>query len=145
MKPEYLFCSIWEGKSTPTFLALVYRPPDVGIKSDPDLFDSLRLHASNFSHKIIVGDWNANMLTPAETDTRFLTNLMDDLSMQLVPTGSSHHTDNNDTWIDTIFVDSCDNIINSEKSLIPNLPNRHMKNTQKWPAVPICTIAYVMP
>lgn len=65
------------------------------------------------------------MLAPAESDTRFLTNLMDDLSMQLVPTGSSHHTDNNDTWIDTIFVDSCDNIINSESFLIPNFPNRH--------------------
>ena len=29
LKPEYLFCSVWEGNSAPVLIALVYRPPDV--------------------------------------------------------------------------------------------------------------------
>ena len=29
LKPEYIFCSIWEANSSPTLLVLVYRPPDV--------------------------------------------------------------------------------------------------------------------
>ena len=34
LKPDYIFCSIWESNSSPTLLVLVYHPPDVPIRSD---------------------------------------------------------------------------------------------------------------
>ena len=56
LKPEYLFCSIWEGNSIPTLVVLVYRPPDVSIRSDDELLQLLHSHCSDFSYKVIVGD-----------------------------------------------------------------------------------------
>ena len=97
LKPEYLFCSVWEGNSTPTFVAVVYRPPDVAIRSDRKFIQLLRSHCSDFSHKVIIGNWNADVQNPRDSDTRFLFNLMNNLSLKLVDTGPSHHSKDNDT------------------------------------------------
>ena len=98
-------------------------PPDVSIRSDRQLIQSLRSISSEYSHKVVVGDWNADMLTPTNSDTRFLNNLMNDLSLKLIDTGASHHTNIN-TWIDTIFVDECDTILKYDRFL-PPFPSRH--------------------
>ena len=92
LKPEYLFCSVWEGNSTPTLNAAVYRPPHVNIRSDDKFIELLRTYSSDYSHKVIIGDWNANILDSNDSDTRFLTNLITDLSLKLVNTGASHHS-----------------------------------------------------
>ena len=91
---------IWQGNSAPTLIALVYRPPDVNIRSDRTFIDLLCLHILDYSHKIIIGDWNADLLDTNASDTRFLDTLMSDLSVKLINTGPSHHTDEKDTWID---------------------------------------------
>ena len=124
LKPEYIFCSVWEGDSTPTLVVLVYRPPDVSIRSDRYFIQQLRLLSSEYSHEIIIGDWNTNLLDKQHSDTRFLNDLMSDLSLKLVDTGPSHHTKENDTWIDSIFVDNCDNILSFDRRL-PNFSSRH--------------------
>ena len=79
LKPEYLFCSVWEGNSTPDLITLVYRPPDVNIRSDPNFIDLLRTYCSDYSHKVILGDWNANMLNANNSDTKFVNNLITDV------------------------------------------------------------------
>ena len=107
-KPEYLFCSVWEGNSTCTLIALVYRPLDVSIRSDGEFIRLLRSHCSNFSHKIVTCDWNADILNSRDSDTRFLLTLTNDLSLKLVNTGPSHHSFESNTWIDSIFVENCD-------------------------------------
>ena len=124
LKPEYLFYSIWEGNSSPTLIALVYRPPDVSIRPDQTFIESLRTYSSDFSHKVIIGDWNANMLDSNNSDTRYLNNLTMDLSLNLVNTGVSHHSDGNDTWTDVNFVDDCDTIISLNRTS-PNFVGRH--------------------
>ena len=138
LKPEYIFCSVWEGYSAPTLIVLVYRPPDVSIRSDRRLIQLLRSMSPDFSHKAIIGDWNADMLFLSDSDTRFLTNIMDELSVKLINTGPSHHTtrllrssvtltENNatkDTWIDTNFTDSCDSVF-SYNRFLPSFPSRH--------------------
>ena len=124
LKPEYIFCSVWEGNSTPTLVVLIYRPPDVSIRSDGNLVQLLHSHCSYFSHKIVMGDWNANLLDANNSDTRYLTDLMNDLSLKLVDTGPSNHTSDTNTWIDSIFIDSCDNIKSTDRSL-PTFPSRH--------------------
>ena len=37
LKPEYLFCEVWEGNAGPILLALIYRPPDVSLRADSQL------------------------------------------------------------------------------------------------------------
>ena len=63
------------------------------------------------------------MLNPTNSDTRFLNSLMSELSLILVNTGASHHTNIN-TWIDTIFVDECDTLLKYDRFL-PPFPSRH--------------------
>ena len=50
MKPEYLFCKLWEKASVPVLVVLVYKPPDVPIISDRKLISLLR--SAGCSHKI---------------------------------------------------------------------------------------------
>ena len=77
------------------------------------------------SYKIVTGDWNANMLEQNESDIRFVTDLMNDLSLKLVNTGPSHHNiDDNDTWIDTIFIDNYDTAKSYDR-MLPTFPSRH--------------------
>ena len=92
LKPEFMFCSVWEGTSTPVLIVLKYHPLDVSIRSDRQLIELLRSTSSNFSHKAVIGDWNVDMLTPDDSDTRFLNDIMSEMSLKLVNTGPSHHT-----------------------------------------------------
>ena len=124
LKPEYIFCSVWEGNSIPTLVVLVYRPPDVSIRSDRRFIEKLHNISMDFSHKIVLGDWNADLLAKNNSDTRFLKTLMSDLSLKLVRTGPTHHTNEKDTWIDSIFVDNCDTILSFERKL-PDFSSRH--------------------
>ena len=71
-----------------------------------------------------MGDFNSDMLDPNNSDTRFVNGLINELSLKLVDTGASHHTDNKKTWIDSIFVDDCDNIISSD-CFLPNFSNHY--------------------
>ena len=119
-----MLCSVWEGNSTPTLIALVYRPPDVPITSDMQLFQYLRTYCSDFSQKVIIGDWNANLSDTKDSDATFLKDLMNELSLKLVDTGPSHHGGKVDTWIDSIFVDNCDTILGYDHNL-PTYPSRH--------------------
>ena len=86
MRPEYIFCSVWEGNSPPILIVL-YRPPDVLIRPDPRLFTLLRSICPEFSNRIIMGDLNADMLCNTNSDTKCIRDLMDELSLSLVNTG----------------------------------------------------------
>ena len=92
MRSEYLFCSVWEGNSSPLLIVLIYRPPDVQIRSDPRLFTLLRSACSKFSNKFVMGDLNADMLCYTNSDTRCIRDQMDEMSLTLVNTGLSHHS-----------------------------------------------------
>ena len=73
----------------------------------------------------MIGDWNADMLKPNKSDTRFVIDLMSDLSLKLVNTGLLHHNiDDHDTWIDTIFINNCDTTKNFDR-ILPTFPSRH--------------------
>ena len=114
LKPEYLFCSVWEGNYTPTLIALVYRSPDVSIRSDGEFIRLLCSHCSNSSCKIVIDNWNADILNSRDSDTRFLLTLTNNLSLKLVNTGPSYHSfETNSYWIDSIFVGNCDTILSS--------------------------------
>ena len=49
---------------------------------------------------------------------------MNDLSLELVNTGPFHHYFQNNTWIDSIFIDNCYTILHFDRTL-PNFPSRH--------------------
>ena len=125
-KMEYLMCSIWNDNSPPVFVGLVYRPPDVALNSDPTLITNLRDLTSDFSHKVIMGDFNADLLVN-NTATRYIKNLANELSLKVVDHGATHRPfglPNLKTWLNLIFVDDNDEILNF-KNIPPRFHSHH--------------------
>ena len=50
-EPEYLMCSVQQSSSSPVFVAVVYRPPHVGLYTNK-LDEHLRSCGEEYSHKI---------------------------------------------------------------------------------------------
>ena len=53
------------------------------IKSDPNLIRLLHLICSEFSNKIIMGDVNADVVSDSNSDTKYISYLMYELSLKL--------------------------------------------------------------
>ena len=104
MKPEYIFCRVSEGNSPPHLVVLIYRPPDVKIRADPQLFPLVRSFCSEFSNKIIMSDLNADMLNDDNSVTKCILHLMKELSLNLVNKRPTHHSSFRDTWIDILLI-----------------------------------------
>ena len=83
-------CSVQQRDSSPVFVAVVYRPPHVGLYAN-NLDDHLRSREEEFSHKIIMGDFNADLIAP-NAETRALLNFIDKHSLRFVGHGATHHT-----------------------------------------------------
>ena len=147
MRPEYIFCSVWEGNSPPILIVLIYRPLDVLIRSDPRLFTLLRSTCPEFSNKIIMGDLNADTLCNTNSDTKCIRDLMDELSLSLVNTGPTHHSSSTDTWIDILLVDQCETVVNSSR-VSPPIVSRHDKISVTiklfLPTISSNTVTYVL-
>ena len=62
-------CSVQPGSSSPVFVAVVYRPPHVGLYTNK-LDEHLRSCVEESSHKIIMGDLNSDLLKPDDTALR---------------------------------------------------------------------------
>lgn len=117
-KPEYLFCEIKATHSPPVFIAVVYRPPHAPFILGSEFVPQLLTHMHNYSHKVILGDFNADQLSESE-DSIYIKQLMADNSLQLVNHGATHHTHSSDTWLDLIMVDESDEILTLWKTDTP--------------------------
>ncbi|KAL7288518.1 hypothetical protein TKK_0017262 [Trichogramma kaykai] len=97
-------------------LTSVYRHPK-GNYCNP-LFEHFQSICHNYDHHIFVGDFNANMLSQDE-EANSLRSLVDECSLELIPSGPTHHTNFTDTWIDLAFVDSMSQVHSYVKSTVP--------------------------
>lgn len=63
----------------------------------------------------------------------------------MVDTGPSHHSEGNNTWIDSIYVDNCDSVLDFGRFL-PNFPSRHDVITTTieiyYPEPPVIPVTY---
>lgn len=108
-KPEHLMCSIQQGKHEPVFICVVYKPPNISTVHNCSLKQDILTFSSTFSHKVIIGDFNCNILGTG-SEARFVPDLADELSLQLVQHGPTHFSNTTRTWIDAMLVDSNDTI-----------------------------------
>ncbi|OXU31577.1 hypothetical protein TSAR_005098 [Trichomalopsis sarcophagae] len=91
--PEYLFCSVQRGDSPPVLLRVIYRPLKIPMQKNSDLFSVLRDLCGDFSHKIIMGDLNSDLLSGSD-DAATIKYLSEELSLQIirhVPRITPHH------------------------------------------------------
>ena len=126
LQTEYLMCRVWGTCITPVFACLIYRPPKISYKANPCFLTDLRDHCSSYSHKIIMGDLNADLYS-TNSDTIFTKKLFNELSLKVVDHKATHRPPGyNDfkTWIDVMCVDINDKIL-SYKNTVPPFHSRH--------------------
>ena len=119
--PEYLFCEVQQGSSSPILIGVIYRPPHIAMQKNTDLFDKLKELSSDYSHKLIMGDFNADLSLAADADAHTIRNLAKDLNLKVVQHGPTHrHTPNSYTWIDLILLDDNDEILDYKNECLPS-------------------------
>jgi hypothetical protein len=123
MVPEYLMCRVWQEGAPPIFVAVIYRPNKTIPFNANSLLADLRVQCEEYSHKIIMGDLNANLLS-SDADALFVNEISQELSLRIVPHGATHHTESTDTWIDVILVDAEDVVLDSGRET-PNFRSHH--------------------
>ena len=115
-------CSGHQGDSSPVFVAVVYGPPHVNFYTNK-LDEHLRTCGGEISHKIIMGDLNADLLKPDDAETRALLNLVENLSLKIVKHRATYHNrttnTNSDPHIDVILVDEHDRLLYYDKFPAP--------------------------
>ena len=77
-----------------------------------------------FSNKIIIGDLNADILCDNKADSKWIRDLMNELSFKFVNMEPTHHTFSRGTWIDILLVNQYETIIDFSRVLTPIL-SRH--------------------
>ena len=92
-----------------------------------------------------MGDLNADMFSHSNSHTKFIRDLMDELSLKLVSTGLTHHTSSSSTWIDLLLVDQCETVKDSNRVLPPILSRHDIISviiTKFSPTTPPPTVTY---
>ena len=119
--PEYLFCSVQQGNSPPLLVGVIYRPPKIAMQKDSEFFDVLRDLCPEYSHKIIMGDLNANHAArPLKADAITIKRLAKELSLRIINHGLTHHKRDSHTWIDLIITDKNDTVLNYNNEWLPS-------------------------
>ena len=122
--PEYMICSVQQGNSAPILVSVIYRPPHVPFFEGTDLVEQLTSAACDYSTKIIMGDFNANLLS-VSADSKIVKDIAKDLALQIVDHGATHHhTEDSHTWIDAILVDENNEILCATNRMA-TFPSRH--------------------
>ena len=121
--PEYLMCTVQRGDSDPIFVCVVYRPPSVSFYKN-DFLAKLESYCSEYSHKIILGDWNANLLSLTDSAAKLVRRLANKLSLRIVEHAPTHVSPTSSTWIDIILIDSNDEVLDA-KVIPATYQNRH--------------------
>ena len=89
-QPQNLMCSVQQVNFSPVFVVVVHRPFHVGLYAN-GLDKHLRSCEEEFSHKIVMGDFNADLIRP-DAETRALLNFIDKHFLKVVKHGATHHT-----------------------------------------------------
>ena len=119
--PEFIFCSVQHGNSPPILVGVIYRPPKIAMQKDTAFFNVLRDLCSEYSHKIIMGDLNADLSSSGTVaDAKTVKRLARELSLQIIQHGPTHHKRKSHTWIDLILTDENDTILDYTNEWLPS-------------------------
>ena len=82
---------------------------------------------SNYSYKIVMGDFNADFLSKS-SEVESLRDLVNELSSRFVNQGLTNHVGNSHTWIDVICVDDNDEMLDRGQE-VAHFNNTHDDQT----------------
>ncbi|CAG9132815.1 unnamed protein product [Plutella xylostella] len=95
---EYLLLELNLGCKV--LLGVVYCPPTNDYFSS--LESVLEIHVSNYSHHLVMGDFNTDLLV-SDSRSRKLLSIVDSVNLKVLPLMATHHSNTSDTLIDLIL------------------------------------------
>lgn len=114
--PEYMILNIRSPSGDSILFTSMYRRPD-GL-SLREFLNVLNTHMHAFENVIIAGDLNYNLLRN-DHDAKYLRDFASSLSLSIVPSGATFHTNHSDSLLDVLLVDSIEKVLTFEKSDAP--------------------------
>ena len=100
------------------FVAVVYRPPNTPFFKGTDFLYNISTLSHDYSNKIILGDFNSNMLN-YNPNSSIISDFIQDNNLKLIPHGVTCIKDDSETHIDLCLVDENEKITNYQKSAGP--------------------------
>lgn len=101
-KPEFMLVEVTTSGSR-ALLAVCYRPPHIGFMNEFE--DALTQCMVGYSHIIVMGDFNTDLLGPIiNNDRTQLTNIFRSCNLTVLPMEATHHTATSHTLLDLIAV-----------------------------------------
>ena len=122
---EYLMCEIILQGHHKLFVAVVYRPPNSPFYKGTDFLEKLSNYCSEYNNKLIMGDFNSNMLTD-NPQSSIMREFIDLNGLKLINHGVTHITDTSTSHIDLCLVDEHNTVINYDKSEGPFILNHFL-------------------
>ena len=122
---EYLILELIADNAQKFLVAVVYRRPKGHVLNT--FFNQLRQFAHLYMNIVLLGDFNSDILCPANSPyyyyTSSLVSLINEHGFFNVPYGATHHATIAGTWLDLIIVDSSDKVLSFDKSEVPFICN----------------------
>lgn len=100
-RPEFMFLDVCVNR-THILVSVCYRAPNLRHLQEFELV-LLDLMA-RYSHVLVMGDLNIDLLGPVTYDQTYLTTFFHSCNMTILPLDATHHTANSDTWLDIMTV-----------------------------------------
>ncbi len=100
-RPEYMFLDV-SVNGTHFLVSVCYRAPNLRYLSEYEevLLDLM----PRYSHVLVMGDLNIDLLGTVTHDQRYLTAMFHSCNMTILPLDATHHTATTDTWLDIMAV-----------------------------------------
>ena len=108
--------------------ARAHIPLYLQIYAERYMFTILRDLNEDYSHKIIMGDLNADLSSKKDSDTRTVCNFAGELSLQIVQNGPTYPHPTPHRWIDAILTDDNDEIIDFKNEWLPSFGKHSILN-----------------
>jgi len=122
-RPEYLFLDVCFN-NTHVLIGVCYRAPNLGFLEE---FEEVLLDLmASYSHVVVMGDFNSDLLGPATYDQTHLTNMFYSCNMTVLPLQATHHTANTNTWLDIMTVSDPDHVVHYGQLPAPGLSNHDL-------------------
>lgn len=120
-RPEFIFLDVCVNE-THVLLSVCYRAPNLGFMAEYEL--ALLDLMARYSHVIVMGDFNTDLLGPPTYDNTFLNNMFQSFNLSVLPLRATHHTSTSETWLDLMAVSDMDLVAHYGQVPAPGL-SRH--------------------
>ena len=115
---EYLICEVNLKPNQHIFVAVVYRPPNSPFYKGNDFLEVISNLSLDYSNKLILGDFNCNMLN-LNPQSSIIFNFLKKHNLSLINHGVTHISETSQSHIDLCIIDENDTVINIGKSISP--------------------------